>query len=127
MRIREYRARARTPLEMELTHSLNSRRTKEALPLCVPGRVVAGPIGLCVLFICGRRFMLAPAPKPGKHKHTSTQIRKIFFVLFRIFFSFPLNQILYMLFVFINCPKPWDGPIGITPQLPAPLLARAVN
>lgn len=111
---------------MELTHSLNSRRTKEALPLCVPGRVVAEPKGHCVLFICGRRFRLAPAPKPGSHKHAGTRIRKIFFVLCWIFFSFPLNQILYMLFVFIHCPKPWDGPIGITLQVPAPLLAQVL-
>lgn len=31
-----------------------------------------------------------------------------------------------MLFVFINCPKLWDGPIGITVQAPTPFLAQVL-
>lgn len=70
--------------------------------------------------------MLAPAPKPGRHKHAGIRVMKMFFCYVLDIISFSLNLILYMLFVFINYPKPWDGPIGITLQAPAPLLAQVL-
>lgn len=91
----------------------------------VPGKVVAGPIGHCGFYLW-QEIYAGPSSKARQAQACWNSNYENIFCFVLDIISFSLNQTLYMLFVFINCPKPWDGPIGITLQAPAPLLAQVL-